>query len=223
MSDAVLDVRDLTVSFSQDGRTIEAVKGVSFSVGRGETVALVGESGSGKSVTALSTVSLLGASARVGGSVTYDGQEMIGASDKRLRNVRGNDISFIFQEPMTSLNPLHTLEKQIRESLQLHQGIVGDAARDRIVELLDMVGIRNPESRLKDYPHQLSGGQRQRVMNKRPIPSSRLIRARSSRICAWIVTSSAVVGSSAIRISGLLASAMAIITRCRCPPDSWCG
>ncbi|MEQ8294536.1 MAG: ABC transporter ATP-binding protein [Roseovarius sp.] len=164
MSDAVLDVRDLTVSFFQDGRTIEAVKGVSFSVGRGETVALVGESGSGKSVTALSTVSLLGASARVGGSVTYDGQEMIGASDKRLRDVRGNDISFIFQEPMTSLNPLHTLEKQIRESLELHQGIVGDAARDRIVELLDMVGIRNAESRLKDYPHQLSGGQRQRVM-----------------------------------------------------------
>ncbi|MEQ8899154.1 MAG: ABC transporter ATP-binding protein [Roseovarius sp.] len=164
MSDAVLDVRDLTVSFFQDGRTIEAVKGVSFSVGRGETVALVGESGSGKSVTALSTVSLLGSSAKVGGSVTYDGQEMIGASDKRLRDVRGNDISFIFQEPMTSLNPLHTLEKQIRESLELHQGIVGDAAQARIVDLLDMVGIRNPESRLKDYPHQLSGGQRQRVM-----------------------------------------------------------
>ena len=140
------------------------MKGVSFSVGRGETVALVGESGSGKSVSALSTVALLGDSAAVGGSVTYDGQEMIGAKDKLLRQVRGNDISFIFQEPMTSLNPLHTLEKQLTESLQLHQGLVGDAARARIIELLTRVGIRDAESRLGSLPHELSGGQRQRVM-----------------------------------------------------------
>ncbi|WP_397542524.1 dipeptide ABC transporter ATP-binding protein [Roseovarius salis] len=164
MTGPLLDVRDLSVSFHQDGQTMQAVKGVSFTVGRGETVALVGESGSGKSVTALSTVSLLGPAAEVRGSVTYDGQEMIGASDRRLRDVRGNDISFIFQEPMTSLNPLHTLEKQIRESIELHQGLTGGAAHARIVELLELVGIRDPESRLKDYPHQLSGGQRQRVM-----------------------------------------------------------
>ena len=135
-----------------------------FALERGETVALVGESGSGKSVTALSTVSLLGDSAVVGGSVTYDGQQMIGADETLLRKVRGNDISFIFQEPMTSLNPLHTLERQLTESLALHQGLTGQAARDRIVELLTKVGIREPESRLGAYPHQLSGGQRQRVM-----------------------------------------------------------
>ena len=161
---ALLQVKDLTVGFRQDGQLSQAVRGVSFSVDRGETVALVGESGSGKSVSALSTVSLLGDSAEVSGSVTYDGQEMIGASENLLRKVRGNDISFIFQEPMTSLNPLHTIEKQLGESLALHQGIAGSKARARILELLDKVGIRDAESRLGAYPHQLSGGQRQRVM-----------------------------------------------------------
>ena len=161
---ALLEVKDLTVGFRQDGQVTQAVKGVSFHVDRGETVALVGESGSGKSVSALSTVSLLGDSAEVSGSVTYDGQQMIGADDALLRKVRGNDISFIFQEPMTSLNPLHTIEKQLGESLALHQGVVGDKARDRILELLDKVGIVDAESRLGAYPHQLSGGQRQRVM-----------------------------------------------------------
>ncbi|MCG7520728.1 ABC transporter ATP-binding protein [Ruegeria sp. Ofav3-42] len=161
---SLLDVNNLKVSFRQDGQVSAAVKGVSFTVDRGETVALVGESGSGKSVTALSTVSLLGDSAIVEGSVMYDGQEMIGASEQRLMDVRGNDISFIFQEPMTSLNPLHTIQKQMAESLALHQGLSGDAARNRIVELLTKVGIRDPEERLDSYPHQLSGGQRQRVM-----------------------------------------------------------
>ena len=161
---ALLDVRDLRVSFRQDGALTEAVKGVSFHLNRGETLALVGESGSGKSVSALSTVALLGDSAEVSGSVTYDGQQMIGADDALLRKVRGNDISFIFQEPMTSLNPLHTIEKQLAESLALHQGLAGSAARARILELLDKVGIHDAESRLGAYPHQLSGGQRQRVM-----------------------------------------------------------
>jgi len=161
---SLLEVENLSVTFRQDGQDTPAVRGVSFALERGETVALVGESGSGKSVTALSTVSLLGDAARVGGSVTYDGQQMIGADDAMLRKVRGNDISFIFQEPMTSLNPLHRLEKQLSESLALHQGLVGSGARDRILELLTRVGIREPESRLDAYPHQLSGGQRQRVM-----------------------------------------------------------
>ncbi|WP_028031499.1 ABC transporter ATP-binding protein [Gemmobacter nectariphilus] len=160
----VLEVKDLTVRFRQDGKVIEAVKGVSFAVARGETVALVGESGSGKSVTALSTVGLLPDSAEIAGSVVYDGQQMLGADPASLRRVRGNDISFIFQEPMTSLNPLHTIEKQLTEALSLHQGLVGEAARARVLDLLNKVGIRDAESRLGAYPHQLSGGQRQRVM-----------------------------------------------------------
>jgi microcin C transport system ATP-binding protein len=161
---SLLDVRDLRVTFRQDGRDVAAVKGVTFALNRGETVALVGESGSGKSVSALATVGLLGSNARITGSVTYDGQQMVGASEALLRKVRGNDISFIFQEPMTSLNPLHTIEKQLGESLALHQGLAGDAARARILELLAKVGIRDAASRLSAYPHQLSGGQRQRVM-----------------------------------------------------------
>lgn len=161
---SILEVKDLTVSFRQEGKVNMAVKGVSFTVDRGETVALVGESGSGKSVTAMSTVSLLGENATVGGSVTYDGAEMIGASEAELQRVRGNDISFIFQEPMTSLNPLHTIEKQLSESLVLHQGIAAEDARERVLELLEKVGIRDAENRLNAYPHQLSGGQRQRVM-----------------------------------------------------------
>ncbi|QIE42712.1 ABC transporter ATP-binding protein [Rhodobacteraceae bacterium SC52] len=164
MTKQVLTVDNLNVRFAQDGKTVHAVRGVSFTVGAGETVALVGESGSGKSVTALSTVSLLPDSAQVSGSVKFGDSEMVDAPEPRLRSIRGNDISFIFQEPMTSLNPLHTLEKQIGESLALHQGLTGDAARARIIDLLEKVGIREAESRLGAYPHQLSGGQRQRVM-----------------------------------------------------------
>ncbi len=160
----VLDVRNLSVSFRQDGKDHMAVSGVSFHVDKGETVALVGESGSGKSVTALSTVALLPDSATVTGSIAYEGREMVGATPAELRATRGNDISFVFQEPMTSLNPLHTLEKQLRESIELHQGLSGEAVRARILELLGRVGIRDPEERLTSYPHQLSGGQRQRVM-----------------------------------------------------------
>ncbi|MEL6234665.1 MAG: ABC transporter ATP-binding protein [Pseudomonadota bacterium] len=161
---SLLSVRDLTVSFRQGVNVTRAVKGVSFDVAAGETVALVGESGSGKSVTALSTVSLLPDVAQVAGSVTYQGREMVAAPEAALRQVRGNDISFIFQEPMTSLNPLHTIATQIGESLALHQGLSGAAAEKRTLDLLDRVGIRDPESRLASYPHQLSGGQRQRVM-----------------------------------------------------------
>ena len=160
----ILEVSDLSVSFRQDGVRTAAVRGMSFAVRRGETLALVGESGSGKSVSALSTVQLLGDSAEVTGSVRYAGQEMVGAPDTLLRKVRGNDISFIFQEPMTSLNPLHTIQKQLAESLALHQGVQGIAAQVRIIELLEKVGIRDAESRLGAYPHELSGGQRQRVM-----------------------------------------------------------
>ncbi len=161
---ALLQVENLSVSFRQEGRSTPAVRNISFSLNRGETVALGGESGSGKSVSAMSTVSLLGDSAVVSGSIKYAGQQMIGADEGQLRQVRGNDISFIFQEPMTSLNPLHTIERQLSESLTLHQGLVGAKARALILELLTKVGIRDPETRLGAYPHQLSGGQRQRIM-----------------------------------------------------------
>ncbi len=164
MSAPVLSARNLDIRFRQEGNTVHAVRSVSFDVGPGETVAIVGESGSGKSVTALATVSLLPDTATVTGSITFEGRELVGASERELRRVRGNDISFIFQEPMTSLNPLHTIEKQIGESLAEHQGLSGSAARARTLELLLKVGIRDAESRLGAYPHQLSGGQRQRVM-----------------------------------------------------------
>lgn len=156
----VLQAKNLSIRFGDN----TAVDKVSFDVRAGETVALVGESGSGKSVTALSSVNLLPEAAEVSGSVQYRGTEMVNADAKTLRRVRGNDISFIFQEPMTSLNPLHVIEKQLGESLALHQGIRGHEMRGRILDLLNKVGIRDAENRLGDYPHQLSGGQRQRVM-----------------------------------------------------------
>ncbi|MGB0901560.1 ABC transporter ATP-binding protein [Halocynthiibacter sp.] len=160
----IIEVENLQVSFSQDGKKTPAVRGCSWYVEQGETVAIVGESGSGKSVSALSTVGLLPDSAEVTGSVKYRGEEMLEATEADLRRVRGNDISFIFQEPMTSLNPLHTIRKQLAESLLLHQGLRGQQAEERILDLLHKVGIRDAENRLNSYPHQLSGGQRQRVM-----------------------------------------------------------
>ncbi|MFO7856262.1 MAG: ABC transporter ATP-binding protein [Paracoccaceae bacterium] len=161
---ALLRARGLSVTFPTREGPVRAVRGVDFEIRPGETLALVGESGSGKSVAALSTVGLLPDTAIVEGSVTYAGREMVGADEAALRRTRGNDVSFVFQEPMTSLNPLHTIEKQLAESLAVHQGLSGAPARARILDLLAKVGIRDPESRLADYPHQLSGGQRQRVM-----------------------------------------------------------
>ena len=162
----LLDVHDLSVSFGHGESEVRAVKNVSLTIERGETVALVGESGSGKSVTALSMMQLLPYpfAHHPGGSVLYRGDELVGAGPSLLRAVRGNEISMIFQEPMTSLNPLHTIDKQIAESLKLHRGLTGASATDRILELLDLVGIRNAKQRLTAYPHELSGGQRQRVM-----------------------------------------------------------
>jgi microcin C transport system ATP-binding protein len=164
---SLLDIRDLSVNFAMPGQNVAAVKSVSFSLDKGETVALVGESGSGKSVTALSILQLLPyppASHGPGSSIKFDGQELVGAKEALLQRIRGNRIAMVFQEPMTSLNPLHTIEKQITETLRLHKGLRGQAARARAVELLKLVGLAEAESRLDAYPHQLSGGQRQRVM-----------------------------------------------------------
>ncbi|MGY3532433.1 MULTISPECIES: ABC transporter ATP-binding protein [Bradyrhizobium] len=158
----LLDVSDLSVAF---GRSL-AVDRVSFSIKRGECTALVGESGSGKSVSALSVLRLLPypAASHPSGAIRFKGRDLLGSSESEMRGIRGNDISIIFQEPMTSLNPLHTIEAQIGEILSLHSGISGAAARARTLELLGQVGIPEPETRLNSYPHQLSGGQRQRVM-----------------------------------------------------------
>ena len=166
-SGPLLSVKDLSVSFrARGGGEAVAVKDASFEIAKGETLALVGESGSGKSVTALSILKLLPyPSARhPSGAVTFKGRDLMTLSEREMRGVRGNEISIIFQEPMTSLNPLHTIEKQIGEILSIHRGISGAAARTRILSLLGQVGIPDPESRLASYPHQLSGGQRQRVM-----------------------------------------------------------
>jgi microcin C transport system ATP-binding protein len=164
--DKLLEVNELSVAFRQGQHETLAVDRISFEIKKGETVALVGESGSGKSVTALSVLKLLPyPSARhPSGSVRFKGQHLLHLPEKEIRSVRGNDITIIFQEPMTSLNPLHTIEKQIGEILLLHRGLTGQAARKRTTKPLSQVGIPDPEMRLKSYPHQLSGGQRQRVM-----------------------------------------------------------
>ncbi|HEY0836799.1 MAG TPA: ABC transporter ATP-binding protein [Azospirillum sp.] len=158
----LLSVRDLSVSFG----STSAVRGVSFDIARGETLALVGESGSGKSVTALSILQLLPypMARHPTGSIEFNGTTLMGADERTLRDVRGNRIAMIFQEPMTSLNPLHSIERQVNETLFLHKGLDGAQARARTLELLRLVGIPNPEQRLGAYPHELSGGQRQRVM-----------------------------------------------------------
>jgi microcin C transport system ATP-binding protein len=162
----LLHVRDLSVAFHQPSGTSLAVDRISFEIKRGECVALVGESGSGKSVSALSVLKLLPypTASHPTGSIHFKGRELLTLSENEIRSIRGNDISIIFQEPMTSLNPLHTIEAQIVEILQLHSGIRGPMARARTLELLTQVGIPEPQTRLASYPHQLSGGQRQRVM-----------------------------------------------------------
>jgi microcin C transport system ATP-binding protein len=167
MSAPLLSVRDLSIAFRHGGgRETLAVDRVSFDIGNGEAVALVGESGSGKSATALSILKLLPypAARHPSGTISFKGRDLLPLSERDMRRVRGDDITIIFQEPLSSLNPLHTIEKQIGEILLLHRGLTGAAARARTIEVLGQVGIPDPQSRLKSYPHQLSGGQRQRVM-----------------------------------------------------------
>jgi microcin C transport system ATP-binding protein len=166
VTEPLLSVRDLSVAFRQAGRTTLAVDGISFDIAKGETLALVGESGSGKSVTALSVMKLLPypSAHHPTGTITFKGQELLALPEREMRRVRGDDITIVFQEPMTSLNPLHTIEQQIGEILLLHRGLAGAPARKRTIELLTQVGLPDPAGRLQSYPHQLSGGQRQRVM-----------------------------------------------------------
>ena len=162
----LVQVRNLSVRFTGGGNISDAVKGVSFTIGKGETVALVGESGSGKTVSALSILRLLPypAASNPTGEIFFDGKDLLKASVPEIRDIRGKRISIIFQEPMTSLNPLHTVEKQVGEIMKVHQGLGDKSVRERVLDLLRKVGLNDPEKRLGAYPHQLSGGQRQRVM-----------------------------------------------------------
>ena len=209
---AILDVQSLTVAFRTREATTVAVRDVSFHVAPGETLALVGESGSGKSVSALATVGLAPDAADITGSVTFEGEEMVGAAEPRLRAMRGNAVSFVFQEPMTSLNPLHTIERQVGEVLKLHRGMSDKAARERTLELLNQVGIRDPEKRLDSFPHQLSGGQRQRVMIAMALANEPDLLIADEPTTALDVTVQAEVLDLMARLQHELGTAIALIT-----------
>ncbi|POR53372.1 ABC transporter ATP-binding protein [Bosea psychrotolerans] len=210
----LLSVHDLSVAFRQGGRETLAVDRVSFQIAKGETLAIVGESGSGKSVSALSILKLLNypSAHHPSGKVMFNGQDLIAADEDAMRKVRGNDITMVFQEPMTSLNPLHTIQRQIGEILELHKGLRGDKARARTLELLALVGIRDAESRLEAYPHQLSGGQRQRVMIAMALANEPELLIADEPTTALDVTVQAQILKLLKELQGRLGMAMLFIT-----------
>ena len=165
MSENILDINDLRTSFFVEGNEIKAVDGVTFQVPEGKTLGIVGESGSGKSISALSILQLIDDPGKiVGGSIDFNGEELTDVKPSRMRNIRGNEISMIFQEPMTSLNPVYTIGQQLRESYKIHEGLGKKEGTKRAIEMLEMVGIPSPDKRIDQYPYELSGGMRQRVM-----------------------------------------------------------
>jgi microcin C transport system ATP-binding protein len=214
MTSPLLSVQDLSVAFRQGGRETLAVDRVSFQIAKGETLAIVGESGSGKSVSALSILKLLNypSAHHPSGKVMFNGQDLIAADEDAMRKVRGNDITMVFQEPMTSLNPLHTIQRQIGEILELHKGLRGDKARARTLELLALVGIRDAESRLEAYPHQLSGGQRQRVMIAMALANEPELLIADEPTTALDVTVQAQILKLLKELQGRLGMAMLFIT-----------
>ncbi len=211
---AFVDISNLSVDFQSGGRTVHAVRNASLSIDAGETVALVGESGSGKSVTALSILQLLPypVASHPTGSIKVDGLEVVGAAHAAMRQIRGNRVSMIFQEPMTSLNPLHTIEKQINEVLFLHQGMNKRQARTRTIELLSLVGLPDVESRIQSYPHQLSGGQRQRVMIAMALANNPKLLIADEPTTALDVTIQAQILRLLRRLQDELGMAMLLIT-----------
>lgn len=213
-TDPLLSVRDLSIAFGQGERQMLAVDRISFDIKKGETLALVGESGSGKSATALSIMKLLPypAASHPSGQVMFKGQDLLALNERQIREIRGADITIIFQEPMTSLNPLHTIERQIGEILLLHRGLTGKPARDRILELLTQVGIPNPEQRLKSYPHQMSGGQRQRVMIAMALANEPDLLIADEPTTALDVTVQAQILKLLKELQGRLGMAMLFIT-----------
>ncbi len=210
----LLAVKDLSVAFRQRDGELLAVDRISFEIRKGETLAIVGESGSGKSVTALSVMKLLPypAAHHPSGTITFKGQELLHLPEHEIRKVRGNDITIIFQEPMTSLNPLHTIEQQIGEILLLHRELKGEAARARTIELLTQVGIPEPAGRLASYPHQLSGGQRQRVMIAMALANEPDLLIADEPTTALDVTVQAQILKLLKEIQGRLGMAMLFIT-----------
>jgi microcin C transport system ATP-binding protein len=214
MTTSLLSVRDLSVAFRESGRDTLAVDRISFDILPGETVALVGESGSGKSVSALSVLKLLPypSAHHPSGSILFKGKDLIAASEDEMRAVRGDDITMVFQEPMTSLNPLHTIEQQVGEILQLHRRLSEAEARQRTLELLALVGIRDAESRLGAYPHQLSGGQRQRVMIAMALANEPELFIADEPTTALDVTVQAQILNLLAELKGRLNMAMLFIT-----------
>jgi oligopeptide transport system ATP-binding protein len=219
----LLEVKNLKTRFKITGAYVHAVNGITYSLNEGDSLGVVGESGCGKSVGVMSVMRLIPQPPGeiYEGEVLYGGRDLLKLSPEEMRHVRGKEIAMIFQDPMTSLNPVMRIGRQITEALELHMGMDNKQARARAAELLTMVGIPRAADRLDDYPHQFSGGMRQRVMIAMPMLSRR--RLTRSAIWAWIVTSSAVVGSSAIRSCGLQLRPMAIMTRWRIPPENWWG
>ncbi len=209
----LLEIKDFSVAFRQSGRETLAVDRISFDVKKGETVAVVGESGSGKSVTGLSVLRLLPASAsHPSGEVLFQGRDLLKLSEQEIRGVRGNDITMVFQEPMTSLNPLHPIGQQITEMLEVHRGMHGEAAKKRVIELLKEVGIPNAEERLGSYPHQLSGGQRQRVMIALALANEPELFIADEPTTALDVTVQAQILKLLKQLQGRLGMAMLFIT-----------
>jgi len=213
-AEPLLSVRDLSVAFRRDGEAALAVRTVSFDLAKGETLALVGESGSGKSVTALSVLKLLPypAASHPSGQILFQGRDLLALPERALRAVRGNNITMVFQEPMSSLNPLHTIERQVGEMLILHRGLSAHAARARTLELLHEVGIPQPEERLSAYPHQLSGGQRQRVMIAMALANEPDLLIADEPTTALDVTVQAQILKLLKELQGRLGMAMLFIT-----------
>ena len=260
----VLTLRNLNVRFRLQDGEVHAVRNVNLDVARGEIVAVVGESGSGKSQTVMAAMGLLASNGVATGSADYRGTDLLRLSQRELNRIRGAKITMIFQEPMTSLDPLYTVGDQIAEPLMEHAGLSKQAARERAIDLLKLVQIQQPERRVDAYPHELSGGQRQRVMIAMALandpdiliadePTTALDKTTETQVLelvkslrerfhtalvyvshdlnvvsemcdrVLVMLEGAVVGSAAIRLSGALASAIAIITRWRCPPERSCG
>jgi len=210
----LLEVEDLQTYFFTDEGTVRAVDGVSWGIDEGETLALVGESGCGKSVTAMSILRLIPnpPGRIVGGSITFDGLDLLNVSDAEMRAIRGNRIAMIFQEPMTSLNPVLTIGQQIREAVQLHLGMNDEEANTKAVELLQMVGIPEAEQRIQDYPHQFSGGMRQRVMIAMALSCDPKLLIADEPTTALDVTIQAQILEIMANLSSELGTAVLVIT-----------